>query len=487
MLAGTLSTLKQLCVATDCGPNALRELQALPKENDWRKKLVGLDRWRRPAQLQPSRASGTSCTLEKVIVPNIEESEKAPIPMKLETACLHAGQDIDPTTLARGLPVFRTSSYVFKDTAHASRLFALQELGNIYTRIMNPTQAVLEARVAQLEGGVAALALSSGTSAVFYTVANLCQAGDEVVSANNLYGGTYTQFNDILPQFGIKVRFVDPNDPQNFASAITDRTKLLFCETVSNPGLDIADIAAIAEVAHGSGIPLAVDATFSTPYLQRPIEDGADIVIHSLTKWMGGHGTGIGGIMVDSGKFDWKSEKFPLMNDPDPSYHNIRWAHDLGDLSPMAFALRMRVIPLRNLGACLSPDNAWMFLQGIETLPLRMERHCENALAVAKHLRDHAKVQWVRYPGLEDDPNHALAKRYLEGRGGRDGGLRHRRRRGRRQPLHRGPQAALPPGQCRRRKEPRHPSGDHDPLATDPGAAGSRRHPTGTRATVGRN
>ena len=338
--------------------------------------------------------------------------------MKLETACLHAGQDVDPTTLARGVPVFRTSSYVFKDTAHASRLFALQELGNIYTRIMNPTQAVLEARVAQLEGGVAALALSSGTSAVFYTVANICQAGDEVVSANNLYGGTYTQFNDILPQFGIKVRFVDPNDPQNFASAITDRPKLLFCETVSNPGLDIADIAAIAAVAHGNGIPLAVDATFSTPYLQRPIEHGADIVIHSLTKWMGGHGTGIGGIMVDSGRFDWKSKKFPLMNDPDPSYHNIRWAHDLGDLSPMAFALRMRVVPLRNLGACLSPDNAWMFLQGIETLPLRMERHCENALAVARHLRDHAKVQWVRYPGLEDDPIHALAQRYLGGRGG---------------------------------------------------------------------
>ena len=338
--------------------------------------------------------------------------------MKLETACLHAGQDVDPTTLARGVPVYRTSSYVFKDTAHASRLFALQELGNIYTRIMNPTQAVLEARVAQLEGGVAALALSSGTSAVFYTIANLCQAGDEVVSANNLYGGTYTQFNDILPQFGIKVRFVDPNDPQNFASAITDRTKLLFCETVSNPGLDIADIAAIAEIAHGNGIPLAVDATFSTPYLQRPIEDGAAIVIHSLTKWMGGHGTGIGGIMVDSGKFDWKSKKFPLMNDPDPSYHHIRWAHDLGDLSPMAFALRMRVIPLRNLGACLSPDNAWMFLQGIETLPLRMERHCENALAVATHLRDHAKVKWVRYPGLEGDPNHPLAQRYLGGRGG---------------------------------------------------------------------
>jgi O-acetylhomoserine (thiol)-lyase len=338
--------------------------------------------------------------------------------MKLETACLHAGQEIDPTTLSRGVPIYRTSSYVFKDTAHAARLFALEELGNVYTRIMNPTQAVLEARVAQLEGGVAALALSSGTSAVFYTVANLCRAGDEVVSANNLYGGTYTQFNDILPQFGINVRFVDPHDPQNFTAAITDKTKLLFCETIGNPGLDVSDIAAISGIAHGAGIPLAVDATFSTPYLQRPIEDGADIVIHSLTKWMGGHGTGIGGIVVDSGKFDWKSDKFPLMNEPDPSYHDIRWAHDLGDLTPMAFALRMRVIPLRNLGACLSPDNAWMFLQGIETLPLRMDRHCDNALAVAQHLNDHAGVQWVRYPGLEDDPNYPLAQRYLGGRGG---------------------------------------------------------------------
>lgn len=338
--------------------------------------------------------------------------------MKLETACLHAGQEIDPTTMARGVPVYRTTAYAFKDTAHAGRLFALQELGNIYTRIMNPTQAVLEARVAELDGGAAALALSSGTSGIFYTVANLCQAGDDIVSANNLYGGTYTQFNDILPQFGIKARFVDPNDPQNFAAAITDKTKLLFCETIGNPGLDVADIRAIAEIAHDKGIPLAVDATFSTPYLQRPIEDGADIVIHSLTKWMGGHGTGIGGIVVDSGKFNWKSDRFPLMNDPDPSYHDIRWAHDLGDLSPIAFAMRMRVIPLRNLGACLSPDNAWMFLQGIETLPLRMERHCDNALAVAQHLNGHGKVKWVRYPGLEDDPNHELAQKYLGGRGG---------------------------------------------------------------------
>jgi O-acetylhomoserine (thiol)-lyase len=283
---------------------------------------------------------------------------------------------------------------------------------------MNPTHDVLEKRVAELEGGAAALALASGTSAIFYSVINICAAGDEVVSANNLYGGTFTQFNDILPQFGIKVRFVDPKDPQNFAKAITPKTKLLFCETVSNPGLDVSDIAAIAAIAHKNGIPLVVDATFSTPYLTRPLDHGADIVIHSLTKWMGGHGTAIGGIVVDSGKFNWNSEKFPLMTQPDASYHGVRWATDIGPLCPIAFAIRMRVIPLRNLGACISPDNAWMFLQGIETLPLRMERHCENALAVAKHLKNHAKVEWVRFPGLQDDPNFEPNKKYLRGKGG---------------------------------------------------------------------
>jgi len=338
--------------------------------------------------------------------------------MKIETACLHAGQEPDSATLSRAVAVYRTTSYVFKSTEHAANLFALKELGNIYTRIMNPTQEVLEGRVAELDGGVGALALASGTSGIFYSVVNLCQAGDEIVSANNLYGGTFTQFHDILPQFGIHTRFVDPKDPQHFAAAITDKTKLLYCETVSNPGLDVADIAAIADIAHAHGIPLVVDATFSTPYLQRPIEHGADIVVHSLTKWMGGHGTGIGGIVVDSGTFDWKSDKFPLMTEPDPSYHDIRWAYDLGDLSPLAFILRMRVIPLRNLGACISPDNAWIFLQGIETLHLRMERHCENALAVARYLKEQPSVEWVRYPGLEDDPNRALAEKYLGGKGG---------------------------------------------------------------------
>ena len=250
--------------------------------------------------------------------------------MKFETLCLHAGQEPDPTTLSRAVPLHRTSSYVFKNTEHAANLFGLKELGNIYTRIMNPTQDVLEQRVSALDGGMASLALASGTSAIFYSVINLCQAGDEIVAANDLYGGTYTQFNDILPQFNIKTNFVDPKDPENFAKAITPKTKMLYCETVGNPALNIADISAIADVAHAHGLPLVVDSTFTTPYLQRPIEHGADIVIHSLTKWLGGHGTGIGGIVVDSGKFDWQSDKFPLMVEPESSYHGVRWAVRFG-------------------------------------------------------------------------------------------------------------------------------------------------------------
>lgn len=338
--------------------------------------------------------------------------------MKFETICLHGGQEVDPTTLSRGAPVYRTSAYLFKNTEHAANLFALKELGNIYTRLMNPTHDVLEKRVAALDGGTAALAVASGTSAIFYTIVNLCKAGDEIVSANNLYGGTFTQFNDILPQFNIKTNFVEANDPQNFERAMTPKTKLLYCETIGNPGLDVADIEAIAKIAHKHGLPLAVDSTFTTPYLCRPIEYGADIVIHSLTKWMGGHGVAIGGIVVDSGKFDWRSEKFPLMNEPDASYHDIRWAHDLGELNPIAFIMRMRVIPLRNLGACISPDNAWMFLQGIETLPMRMDRHCENALAAAKFLKKHASVEWVRHPALEGDPAFKLSQKYFNGKGG---------------------------------------------------------------------
>lgn len=333
---------------------------------------------------------------------------------KLETLCLHAGQQPDPTTTARAVPIHRTSSYVFKDTEHAANLFALKELGNIYTRIMNPTQEVLENRIAALEGGAAALALSSGTAATYYAIINICSAGDEIVSANNLYGGTYTMFDSIFPQFGIGVKFVDPLNPQNFADAITDKTRAIFIETIGNPVLEFTDIEAVAEVAHQHGLPLIIDATFTTPSLLRTFDHGADIVINSLTKWMGGHGTGIGGVVIDSGKFNWKDPKFKLYNEPDHSYHGLRYAHDLGDLNPLAFILRMRLVPLRNLGACLSPDNAWMFLQGLETLHLRMERHSENAKKVAEYLKTHPGVTWVRYPGLEDDPTYPVASRYLK-------------------------------------------------------------------------
>jgi len=334
--------------------------------------------------------------------------------LKFETLALHAGQEPDAATLSRAVPVYRTSSYVFKSTEHAANLFGLKEPGNIYTRIGNPTQDVLEKRVAALEGGAAALALSSGTSAIFYSIINICTAGDEIVSANNLYGGTFTMFNNILPQFGIKTHFVDPLIPENFAKAITPRTRAIFIETIGNPALDFTDIGAVADIAHAHNLPLLVDSTFTTPYLLRPIEHGTDVVIHSLTKWLGGHGVGIGGIVVDSGKFNWKDEKFTLFNEPEGSYHDLRFAHDLGDLNPVAFIMRMRLVPLRNLGACISPDNAWMFLQGIETLPLRMQRHCENALRVAQYLKRHKKVAWVRYPGLPDDPAYPTASRYLK-------------------------------------------------------------------------
>jgi O-acetylhomoserine (thiol)-lyase len=332
----------------------------------------------------------------------------------IETLALHAGQEPDPTTLSRGVPIYRTSSYVFRNIEHAADLFALKELGNIYTRIMNPTQDVLEKRVASLDRGAAALALSSGTSAIHYSIINLCSAGDEVVSANNLYGGTYTMFDSILPQFGIGVRFVNPEKAENFEAAITDKTRALFVETIGNPLLQVTDIEAVAEVAERHHVPLIVDSTFTTPYLLRPIEHGAHIVCHSLTKWLGGHGTAIGGIVVDSGSFDWSDSKYGLYNEPDESYHGIRWAHDLGDLQSLAFILRMRTVPLRNLGACIAPDNAWFFLQGIETLALRMQRHCENARAVAEYLKGHDKVRWVRYPGLRDDPSHKVAERYLK-------------------------------------------------------------------------
>ena len=334
--------------------------------------------------------------------------------MKFETIALHGGQTIDQDTLSRAVPVYRTSSYVFKSTEHAANLFALKELGNIYTRIGNPTQDILEQRVAQLEGGAASLALASGTSAIFYTIINICAQGDEIISANNLYGGTYIQFDSILPQLGISVKFVDPDDPENFARAINEKTRAIFIETIGNPTLNVADFEAIAKIASEHNLPLVVDSTFTPPCLLRPIEHGADVVIHSLTKWMGGHGTGIGGIVVDAGKFNWTDPKFKIYNEPDDSYHGLRYAHDLGDFNPVAFALRMRLVPLRNLGAAISPDNCWIFLQGIETLGLRMERHCSNAQAVADFLDDHNGVEWVYYPGLKGSPGHDNAAKYLK-------------------------------------------------------------------------
>ncbi|MCU0786605.1 MAG: aminotransferase class I/II-fold pyridoxal phosphate-dependent enzyme [Verrucomicrobia bacterium] len=341
--------------------------------------------------------------------------------MKFETLCLHGGQQPDPTTTARAVPIYRTTAYQFPSTERAANLFALKELGNIYSRIMNPTTDVLEKRVALLEGGpeMGGLGFASGTSGVFNSIINLASAGDNIVSGRNLYGGTYTQFNDILPRLGITVRFVDSNDSRNFAHAIDDKTRALFCESVSNPALEITDLDAVSKVAHDNGIPLICDSTFSTPYLTQPLSHGVDIVVHSLTKWFGGHGTGIGGVVVDSGRFKWNAGKHPIFDEPDTSYHGLRWGHDLPEpLAPLAYILRLRTVPLRNLGACISPDNSWMFLQGIETLPLRMERHCQNAKAVAQYLKSHKSVEWVRFPGLEGDPMFELNRKYLKGKGG---------------------------------------------------------------------
>ncbi len=331
---------------------------------------------------------------------------------RFETLALHSGNRPDETG-SRATPLYRTASYLFKDAKHARDLFDLKEEGFIYTRIGNPTQEALERRVCALEGGKAALALASGTAAIFYTVINICRAGDEIVSSSKLYGGTFTMFNDILPRFGINVRFVDPSDISNFDRAVTGKTRLFFAETISNPVLDVLDIEGLSAVAKKHNIPLAVDSTFTTPYLMRPIEFGANIVIHSLTKWMAGHGAAIGGIVVDAGNFDWKDAKFSLYNEADESYHGIRFAHDLEGLNDIAFITRMRIVPLRNLGACISPDNAWLILQGIETLALRMERISANALFVAAFLSGNDAVEWVRYPGLKTDNSHKLATKYL--------------------------------------------------------------------------
>lgn len=329
----------------------------------------------------------------------------------IETIAIHAGQEIDPTTMSRALPIYQTTSYGFRDTEHAANLFGLKEFGNIYTRIMNPTSDAFEKRAAALEGGVAALATASGSSAITYAILNIAEAGDEIVSAASLYGGTYNLFMHTLPKMGIKVHLVDPTDPENFKKAINSKTKAVFAETIGNPRGDVLDIEAVSAIAHENGIPLIVDNTLATPYLLRPIEYGADIIVHSATKFMGGHGTSIGGVIVDSGKFDWtQNDKFPSLTQPEPSYHGVIFTEAVG---PIAYIIRARVTLLRDTGAAISPFNSFLLMQGLETLHLRMERHSENGLKVAQFLENHAAVEKVNYPGLQGHPSYDLAKKYL--------------------------------------------------------------------------
>tara|TARA_R110001583_G_scaffold24563_1_gene89692 strand:+ start:36846 stop:38117 length:1272 start_codon:yes stop_codon:yes gene_type:complete len=335
--------------------------------------------------------------------------------MKLETIAVHGGYSPDPTTKAVAVPIYQTTSYAFDDTQHGADLFDLKVAGNIYTRIMNPTTAVLEQRVAEMEGGIAGLAVASGMSAITYAIQTIAEAGDNIISAATLYGGTYNLFAHTFPQLGIEVRFADYRDPDAFAKLIDDRTKAIFCESVGNPLGNVTDFERLAEIAHKAGIPLIVDNTVPSPYLCRPIEHGADIVVHSLTKYLGGHGTSIGGVIVDSGKFPWAEHKtrFRRLNEPDVSYHGVVYTEALG---AAAYIGRARVVPLRNMGAAISPFNAFLILQGIETVALRMDRICENALAVASYLKTHAKVSWVNYAGLPDHADHGLVQKYMGGR-----------------------------------------------------------------------
>lgn len=335
--------------------------------------------------------------------------------MKPETLAIHAGYSPDPTTKAVAVPIYQTSSYAFDDTQHGADLFDLKVAGNIYTRIMNPTNAVLEERVAALEGGVAALAVASGMAAITYAIQTVAEAGDNIVSVAKLYGGTYNLFAHTLPRFGIQTRFAAHDDIAALEALIDERTKAVFCESIGNPAGNIVDLQALADAAHRHGVPLIVDNTVATPILCRPFEHGADIVVHSLTKYIGGHGTSIGGIVVDSGKFPWADNKarFPLLNTPDASYHGVTYTEAFG---PAAFIGRCRVVPLRNTGAALSPFNAFLILQGLETLALRMERHCENAVKVAQYLQEHPQVSWVKYAGLADHPEQELALRYMGGK-----------------------------------------------------------------------
>jgi O-acetylhomoserine (thiol)-lyase len=331
-------------------------------------------------------------------------------PLGFNTRALHTGYDPDPTTGARAVPIYATTSFVFENSDHAAALFALQQFGNIYTRIMNPTTGVLEERVAALENGAAALAMSSGQSAQFIAITSLCEAGDEIVSASTLYGGTYTQFDVTFRKLGINTTFVEPDDPENFRKAITPKTKCLYGETISNPRGNVLDIEAIAKIAHDAGLPLVIDNTFATPYLCRPIDHGADIVVHSLTKFMGGHGNSIGGIIVDGGKFPWNNGNFPQLTEPSRAYHGMKFWDTFG---PISFIIKARVEGLRDIGTCLSPFNSFLFLQGIETLGMRMDRHVANATAVAQHLEKHPSVSWVKHPGLPSSPYHTLAQKYL--------------------------------------------------------------------------
>ena len=345
-------------------------------------------------------------------------SELKPPPYRYETLQIHAGQEPAPGTNARAVPIYQTTSYTFNDADHGARLFALQEFGNIYTRIMNPTTDVFEKRIAALEGGVAALATSSGQAAQFLAITTLAQKGDNIVSSSSLYGGTYNQFKVTLPRLGIDVKFVDGDKPENFAKAIDAHTKALYVESIGNPGFNVPDFEAIAKLAHERGIPLIVDNTFGAAgFLARPIEHGADIVVASATKWIGGHGTSIGGVIVDAGKFDWGNGKFPLFTDPAPGYHGLNFWDTFGPKGPfgnIAFIIRARVEGLRDIGASLSPFNAFLLLQGLETLSLRVQRHVDNALELAQWLEKQPEVAWVNYPGLKQHPQHALATRYLK-------------------------------------------------------------------------
>ena len=335
--------------------------------------------------------------------------------MKIETLAVHAGYAPDPTTKAAAVPIYQTVAYAFDNAQHGADLFDLKVPGNIYTRIMNPTQDVLEKRVAALEGGIAALAVASGMSAITYAIQTISEAGDNFISASQLYGGTYNLFAHTLPQMGIEVRFADARKPETFAALIDARTKAIFCESIGNPLGNVTDIGKLAEIAHAHGIPLIVDNTVPSPYLCRPFEHGADIVVHSLTKYLGGHGNSVGGAIVDSGKFPWAEhkERFRRLNEPDVSYHGVVYTDALG---PAAYIGRARVVPLRNMGAAISPMNAFLILQGIETLALRMDRVCDNSLAIARHLKKHPKVAWVNYAGLEDHADHALVRKYMNGK-----------------------------------------------------------------------